>query len=78
MKKVSETYGKGTFILDRAYDGANTMEEIIKNGDDFIVRANHLNRRIEVSSKQTTISELAKKCKGKYCLNTKFKGKNIV
>ena len=75
MKKVSETYGKGIFILDRAYDGANIMEEIIKNGDDFIVRANHLNRRIEVSGKQTTISELAKKCKGKCCLNTKFKGK---
>lgn len=74
MKNVSKTYGNGTFVMDRGFDGANIMEEIINNGDDFIIRASHLNRKILVNNETTTISDLAQKCKGKYALTSKFRG----
>lgn len=32
MEKVSNTYGKGTFILDRGFDGAILMEKNHRNG----------------------------------------------
>lgn len=74
MQNVSKTYGKGTFVMDRGFDGANIMEDIINNGDDFIIRASHLNRKIIVNNETTTISNLAQKCKGKYALTSRFRG----
>ena len=73
MKNVSKTYGNGTFVIDRGFDGAN-MKEIMNNGDDFIIRASHLNRKILLNNETTTISDLTQKCKGKYALTSKFRG----
>lgn len=33
---VNNTYGKGTFILDRGYDGAILMENVLKMGANFL------------------------------------------
>ena len=46
------------------------MEDIINNGDDFIIRTSHLNRKIIVNNETTTIFDLAQKCKGKYALTS--------
>ena len=48
MEKVSNIYGIGTFILDRAFDGAVLMEKIIEMCNDFIVRAKSLTRNVYV------------------------------
>lgn len=39
------------------------MEDIINNGDDFIMRASHLNRKIIVNNETTTIFDLAQNVK---------------
>lgn len=66
IKFVNETYGKGTFVMDRGYDGAILMEKIIKTDCDFIIRANSLKRKVIEKGKQTTISDIGKSCKGQY------------
>ena len=78
MKHISNvftTYGNGTFIFDRGYDGALLMEKMAKLGCDFIIRAKHLERYVYVNDKKTTISDLAKKHKGFYNFNTTIHGK---
>lgn len=70
IKFVNETYGKGTFVMDRGYDGAILMEKIIKMNSDFIIRANSLKRKVIEKGKQTTISDIGKSCKGQYVLNS--------
>lgn len=63
MKNVSKTYGNDSFVMDRGFDEANIVEEIINNCDDFIIRDSHLNRKILLNNETTTISDLAHKCK---------------
>lgn len=46
MKIINNTYGKGTFVLDRGFDGAILMQKIIEMGCDFIIRAKDLKRNI--------------------------------
>lgn len=71
---VSKLYGKGTFIMDRGFDGAILMEKTIEIGSDFIVRARNLNRHVYVNGDKTTISNLARKHKGYYKFDTKIDG----
>lgn len=61
MEIVSNTYGKGTFILDRGFNGAIMMQQIIEIGCDFIVRTRNLKRNIYINGNKTTISEPAKR-----------------
>ena len=75
MGKVSNIYGIGTFILDRAFDGAILMEKIIEMGNDFIVRAKCLTRNVYVNGIKTTISNLARTHKGFYKFDTNIRGK---
>ena len=75
MEKVSNTYGKGTFILDRGFDGAILMENIIEMDNDFIVRAKCLTRKVYVNGVKTTISNLARTHKGFYKFDTNIHGK---
>ena len=75
MEKVSNIYGIGTFILDRAFDGAILMEKIIEMCNDFIVRAKCLTRNVYVNGIKTTISNLARTHKGFYKFDTKIHGK---
>lgn len=45
MKHIStvfNTYGNGTFVCDRGYDGAILMEKMAKLGCDFILELNIL------------------------------------
>lgn len=66
MNYVHNIYGKGTFIMDRGYDGAILMEKVLEIGSDFIIRAKSLDRKIYVNGEKTTISDIAKHLKGKY------------
>lgn len=66
MNYVHNIYGKGTFIMDRGYDGAILMEKVLEIGSDFIIRAKSLDRKIYVNGEKTTISDIAKHMKGKY------------
>ena len=66
MNYVHSIYGKGTFIMDRGYDGAILMEKVLEIGSDFIIRAKSLDRKIYVNGEKTTISDIAKHMKGKY------------
>ena len=75
MEKVSNTYGKGTFILDRGFDGTILMENIIEMDNDFIVRAKCLTRKVYVNGVKTTISNLARTHKGFYKFDTNIHGK---
>ena len=75
MEKVSNTYGKGTFILDRGFDGAILMENIIEMDNNFIVRAKCLTRKVYVNGVKTTISNLARTHKGFYKFDTNIHGK---
>lgn len=75
MEKVSNTYGIGTFILDRAFDAAILMEKIIEMGNDFIVRAKCLTRKVYFNGIKTTISNLARTHKGFYKFDTNIHGK---
>lgn len=77
MEIVNNTYEKGTFILDRGFDGAILMQKIIEMGCDFIVRARDLKRNIYINGIKTTISETARKRKGYYKFTTKIDGKTI-
>ncbi len=74
MNTVSNLYGKGTFIMDRGFDGAILMEKIIEMGSDFIIRAKNLKRNVYVSGEKTTISDLARTRKGFYKFDTKIDG----
>lgn len=71
---VSKLYGKGTFIMDRGFDGAILMEKTIEMGNDFIIRARNLKRHVYVNGDKTTISNLARKHKGYYKFDTKIDG----
>lgn len=71
IEYVNKTYGKGTFIMDRGYDGAVLMGKVVQMGADFIIRANSLDRTVYVNGEKTTISNLARKLKGKYKYSTK-------
>lgn len=42
ISKVFITYGNGTFVFDRGYDGAILMEKMAKLGFDFILELNIL------------------------------------
>ena len=75
MEIVKNTYGKGTFILDRGFDGAILMQKMIEMGCDFIVRARDLKRNIYVNGNKTTISETARKLKGYHRFTTTVEGK---
>lgn len=66
IKYVNDTYGKGTFILDRGYDGAVLMEKMIETGSNFILRAKCLTRNVYVNGEKTTIRNIALKHKGNY------------
>jgi len=46
----------------------------MNDGDDFIIKARNLNRKILLNNETTTISDLAQKCKGKYAVTSKFRG----
>ncbi len=52
MNIVSNTYGKGTFIMDRGFDGAILMEKNIENGNDFIISAKNLKRHVYLMVKK--------------------------
>ncbi len=71
MEKVQKSYGKGTFILDRGYDGAILMEKIIEMGSDFVIRAKDLGRNVYVNGEKTTIKNIALKHKGYYKFRSK-------
>lgn len=77
IENVSKTYGKGTFIFDRGYDGAILMQEIIKAENDFIIRAKSLDRKVIYLGEKTTISDIGKKTKGKHNFLTKVDGKDV-
>lgn len=76
MNEVSKKYGKGTFIMDRGFDSGILMDKIIKNGNDFIIRANKLERYIYLNGDKTTIRNIAMKCKGFYKLDVNYRGNN--
>lgn len=71
---VSNIYGKGTFIMDRGFDGAILMEKIIEMGNDFIIRARNLKRNVYINDIKTDISTLSKAHKGFYKFETKIDG----
>lgn len=74
IEKVAKSYGKGTFVMDRGFDGAILMEKIIELDNDFIIRARNLKRHVYVNGDKTTISDLARKHKGFYKFSTKIDG----
>ena len=71
MNYVHNIYGKGTFIMDRGYDGTILMEKVLEIGSDFIIRAKSLDRKVYVNGEKTTISNIAKHMKGKYSFVSK-------
>ena len=71
MNYVNNIFGKGTFIMDRAYDSAILMEKILEIGSDFIIRAKSLDRNVYVNGEKTTISNIARCIKGKYKYTSK-------
>ncbi len=71
MNYVNNIFGKGTFIMDRAYDSAILMEKILEMGSDFIIRAKSLDRNVYVNGEKTTISNIARCIKGKYKYTSK-------
>ena len=75
IEKVANLYGKGTFILDRGFDGGIMMEKILNTGSNFIIRAKCLDRIVYLNGKKTKIKEIAKSHKGKYSFQTKIDGK---
>lgn len=75
MKYVTTTYGKGTFIMDRGFDGAILMQKIIGSGSDFIIRAKSLTRNVYVNGEKTTIRNIALHHKGYY--KFKSRGQNL-
>lgn len=75
MKIVKNTYGIGTFVGDRGFDGAIFMQNIIEMGCDFIIRANHTNRSVYVNNEKTSIENIKSKLKGKFNFNTFYKEK---
>ena len=74
IKNVSDTYGNGTFICDRGYDSGLMMGKVIELGNDFIIRANKLNRLVTFKNNKYKVRELAKKTKGYYNYHTNIKG----
>lgn len=72
IKNVVKTFGKGTFIGDRGFDGAIFMENIIKNDSDFIIRARNLNRYVYLRGEKIKITDIASKCKGYYKMQSTF------
>lgn len=76
INKTSNTYGKGTFIMDRGFDSGILMDKIIKNGNDFIIRANKLERYVYLNGDKTTIRNIAIRCKGFYKLDVNYRGNN--
>ena len=75
IEYVNKTYGKGTFIMDRGFDGAILMEKVIKMGSDFIIRAKCLTRNVYVNGDKTTIRNIALHHKGYYKFNSR--GQNL-
>ena len=75
IEYVSNTYGKGTFIMDRGFDGAILMEKVLKTSSDFIIRAKCLTRNVFVNGEKTTIRDIAIKHKGQYKFNSR--GQNL-
>lgn len=75
IEYVTNTYGKGTFIMDRGYDSAILMENLVKMGADFIIRAKFLTRNVYVNGEKTTIRNIALKHKGYYKFNSR--GQNL-
>ena len=75
IEYVTNTYGKGTFIRDRGYDSAILMENLVKMGADFIIRAKFLTRNVYVNGEKTTIRNIALKHKGYYKFNSR--GQNL-
>ena len=75
IEYVTNTYGKGTFIMDRGYDSAILMENLVKMGADFIIRAKCLTRNVYVNGEKTTIRNIALKHKGYYKFNSR--GQNL-
>ena len=71
IEYVNKTYGKGTFIMDRGFDGAILMEKVIKMGSDFIIRAKCLTRNVYVNGEKTTIRNIAINHKGFYNFNSR-------
>lgn len=49
--------------MDRGFDGAILVENIIESGNDFIIRAKSLDRIIYINNKKTKIKDYAKKIK---------------
>lgn len=74
MTEVSKNYGKGTFICDRGYDSGLIMGKIIESGNDFIIRANKLNRHIIYKNNEVELRNIAQSVKGYYKYNTTIKG----
>lgn len=75
MEIVSNTYVKGTYILDRGFYGAFLMHKNIEISCDFIVRARNPKRYNYINGNKTTVSEITKKLKGYYKFTTKIDGK---
>lgn len=75
MNYVTNAYRKGTFIMDRGYDGAILMENVVKMNSDFIIRAKYLKRNVYVNGDKTTIQNLALKHKGYYKFSSR--GQNL-
>ena len=71
IEYVTNTYGKGSFIMDRGYDSAILMENLVKMGADFIIRAKFLTRNVYVNGEKTTIRNIALKHKGYYKFNSR-------
>ena len=76
MNEVSKKYGKGTFIMDRGFDSGILMDKIIKNDNNFIIRANKLERYVYLNGDKTTIRNIAMKCKGFYKIDVNYRGNN--
>lgn len=49
MEIVSNTYGKGIYVLDRGFYGAILMHKTIEIGCDFIVRTRNPKRNIYIN-----------------------------
>lgn len=71
IEYVNKTYGKGTFIMDRGFDGAILMEKVLKTGSNFIIRAKCLTRNVYVNGEKTTIRNIAINHKGFYNFNSR-------
>lgn len=64
---------QATFVMDRGYDNIEVMKNVLKQGDNFIIRLKK-NRSLQYRNKKLSVHDLAIRRKGKINFRAEIKG----